>query len=382
MVKKKEEMVNQDSEEIENESIEKNEPIETTNEGEAIEVEDEEEDEAKEGLFEHFRFLVDKGTKLLRIDKYLMNLMANTSRNKIQQASKAGCILVNDVPEKQNYKVKPHDQISILLPSEPRDHTILGEDIPLQIVYEDEAILIVNKEPGMVVHPAFANYTGTLVNALVFHFQEKTTPAGDPIQPLLVHRIDKNTSGLLIVAKTEYAQLKLAQQFFDHSIERKYCALVWGDMPEDTGTIEANVGRNPRDRTCMTVFPDGDEGKRAVTHWKVLERFGYVTLIECTLETGRTHQIRVHLKYIGHPLFNDPTYGGHRIVKGTTFTKYKQFIDNCFSLLPRHALHAKVLGVVHPVTEKFMHFEQDLPEDMNSVVEKWRNYVKFKGFEE
>jgi len=335
-----------------------------------------EEREEKDELYEHFRFTVDKGTDLLRIDKYLFNLIANTSRNKIQQAAKAGCILVNEKPEKQNYRVHPLDVISILLPNPPRDTEILPEDIPLNISYEDEDIIIINKEPGMVVHPAFGNYTGTLVNALYHHFEGQTLPDGTPVTPLLVHRIDKNTSGLIVVAKNEVAQLKLAKVFFNHDLERKYWALAWGDFKEDEGTIEGNIGRHPKDRLCMTVFPEGDQGKHAVTHWKVLERFGYVTLVECQLETGRTHQIRAHMQYIGHPLFNDATYGGDQILKGTTFTRYKQFVQNCFALMPRQALHAKSLGFVHPSTNKFVLFDSELPSDFAQVLEKWRGYVQ------
>lgn len=335
-----------------------------------------EEREEKDELYEHFRFTVDKGTDLLRIDKYLFNLIANTSRNKIQQAAKAGCILVNDKPEKQNYRVHPLDVISILLPNPPRDTEILPENIPLNIPYEDDDFIIINKEAGMVVHPAFGNYTGTLVNALYHHFEGQTLTDGTPITPLLVHRIDKNTSGLMVVAKNEVAQLKLAKVFFNHDLERKYWALAWGDFKEDIGTIEGNIGRHPKDRLCMTVFPDSDQGKHAVTHWKVIERFGYVTLVECQLETGRTHQIRAHMQYIGHPLFNDATYGGDQILKGTTFTRYKQFIQNCFNLIPRQALHAKSLGFVHPSTNKFVLFDSELPADFAQVLDKWRGYVQ------
>ena len=336
----------------------------------------------REEMYEHFRFEVDKGTDLLRIDKYLMNLIPNTSRNKIQQATKAACILVNGKPEKQNYRVKPLDTITVLLPNPPREIEIIAEDIPLNVPYEDEDIILINKNPGLVVHPAYGNYTGTLVNALTFRFQGKTTREGEPQRPLLVHRIDKNTSGIIIVAKTEIAQMKLARNFFDHDIDRKYWALVWGDFKEDEGTIIGNIGRNPKDRLTMTVFPDGENGKHAVTHYKVLERFGYVTLIECQLETGRTHQIRVHLKYIGHPLFNDVTYGGDEILKGTTFTKYKQFINNCFRLMPRQALHAKSLGIHHPVTSEYMLFDSELPDDLNAVLEKWRHYAQYRTLEE
>lgn len=340
------------------------------------------EKDEKDELYEHFKFIVDKGTDILRIDKYLMNLISNTSRNKIQQASKAGCILVNGKAEKQNYRVKPLDIITVLLPNPPREYEILGEDIPLDIVYEDDELIIINKQPGLVVHPAYANYTGTLVNALIYRFENQFSKDGEPYRPLLVHRIDKNTSGIMVVAKTEMAQMNLAKLFFDHTIERKYQALVWGDFKEDEGTITGNIGRNPKDRLVMTVFPDGDGGKHAVTHYKVIERFGYVTLIECELETGRTHQIRAHMRYIGHPLFNDSTYGGSEILKGTTFAKYKQFIQNCFKLMPRQALHAKSLGFTHPTTGKTVLFDSELPDDFLAVVEKWRNYVVSKSYEE
>jgi 23S rRNA pseudouridine1911/1915/1917 synthase len=328
-------------------------------------------------LYEHYRFEVTAGTEMLRIDKYLFNLIANTSRNKVQQAAKADCILVNGKPVRQNYKVRPGDTISVLMPNPPNDTEILPEHIPLNIVYEDKDLLIVNKEPGMVVHPAYGNYTGTLVNALYDYFQGQTLEDGSPVKPLLVHRIDKNTSGLLVVTKNELAQMRLAKTFFDHNLERKYWALVWGSFDEDAGTIVGNVGRNPKDRMVMTVFPEGsDQGKHAVTHWRVVERFGYVTLVECQLETGRTHQIRVHMQHIGHPLFNDEAYGGNRILKGTTFTKYQQFIRNCFALMPRQALHAKSLGFKHPITGKEILFESELPEDFAAVVEKWRGYSK------
>ncbi|MBO6080192.1 MAG: RluA family pseudouridine synthase [Bacteroidales bacterium] len=333
--------------------------------------------EEKDELYEHFRFEVTAGTEMLRIDKYLFNLIANTSRNKVQQAAKADCILVNGKPVKQNYKVRPGDTISVLMPNPPNDTEILPEDIPLNIVYEDADLLIVNKEAGMVVHPAYGNYTGTLVNALYYYLRDQKLEDGSPMKPLLVHRIDKNTSGLLAITKNELAQMRLAKTFFDHDLERRYWALVWGDMEGDSGTIVGNVGRNPKDRMVMTVFPEGsDQGKHAVTHWRVVERFGYVTLIECQLETGRTHQIRVHLQHIGHPLFNDEAYGGNRILKGTTFTKYQQFIRNCFALMPRQALHAKSLGFKHPITGKMIQFESELPEDFAAVLDKWRNYGK------
>jgi 23S rRNA pseudouridine1911/1915/1917 synthase len=338
--------------------------------------------EEKEDLYEHFNFKVDKGTDLVRIDKYLLNLIPNTSRNKIQQAAKAECVIVNGKPVKQNYRVKPFDVISILMPYPPREIEIIPENIPLDIVYEDDDIIIINKNAGLVVHPGYGNYTGTLVNALTYYFLNKIDNQGNPINPLLVHRIDKDTSGLLLVAKSEYAQIKLANDFYHHTIHRKYYALVWGDFKEDEGTVTAHIGRNPKDRLVMTVFPDGESGKHAVTHYKVVERFGYVTLIECQLETGRTHQIRVHLKSIRHPLFNDATYGGDRILKGTTFTKYRQFIQNCFKLLPRQALHAKSLGFTHPITGKQLFFDSPLPKDMQAVIDKWRNYSQHKKYEE
>ena len=338
--------------------------------------------EEKEDLYEHFNFKVDKGTDLVRIDKYLLNLIPNTSRNKIQQAAKAECVIVNGKPVKQNYRVKPFDVISILMPYPPREIEIIPENIPLDIVYEDDDIIIINKNAGLVVHPGYGNYTGTLVNALTYYFLNKVDNQGNPINPLLVHRIDKDTSGLLMVAKSEYAQIKLANDFYHHTIHRKYYALVWGDFKEDEGTVTAHIGRNPKDRLVMTVFPDGESGKHAVTHYKVVERFGYVTLIECQLETGRTHQIRVHLKSIRHPLFNDATYGRDTILKGTTFTKYRQFIQNCFKLLPRQALHAKSLGFTHPITGKQLFFDSPLPKDMQAVIDKWRNYSQHKKYEE
>jgi 23S rRNA pseudouridine1911/1915/1917 synthase len=331
-------------------------------------------EEETQELYEHYRFVADKGQRPLRVDKYLMNLMENTTRNKIQNAAKAGNILVNGTPVKPNYKVKPEDVISIVLAHPPRLIEINPEAIPVDIVYEDEDILLVNKKPGMVVHPGYGNYTGTLLNALLYHFQQ----TGQEAEPLLVHRIDKDTSGLLLVTKTELAQSKLAKQFFDHTIERKYQALVWGDFEEDSGTITGNLGRDPKNRKLMRVFPDGDFGKEAVTHYKVLERFTYVTLVECELETGRTHQIRAHMRYVRHPLFSDATYGGDEILRGTTFTKYKQFVQNCFKTIPRQALHAKSLGFVHPTTGKQMFFDSVLPEDMTGVIDKWRNYAVHK----
>jgi 23S rRNA pseudouridine1911/1915/1917 synthase len=325
-------------------------------------------------LFEHFRFEVPKGQLLLRIDKFLMNLIQNATRNKIQNAATNGDIYVNDVPVKSNYKVKPFDVVTIMLTHPPYENRIDPEDIPLDIVYEDAALLLINKPPGLVVHPGHGNYTGTLVNALAFHFQN--LPMNSSERPGLVHRIDKDTSGLLVIAKTEAAMTHLAKQFEAKTSEREYVALVWGNVKEEQGTIEGNIARHVKDRMQMAVFADPEVGKPAVTHYKVLERFGYVTLISCTLETGRTHQIRVHLKHIGHTLFNDERYGGNLILKGTTFTKYKQFIDNCFKILPRQALHAKTLGFVHPTTGEMMRFDTELPLDMQELIEKWRNYSK------
>lgn len=325
-------------------------------------------------LFEHFRFEVPKGQLLLRIDKFLMNLIQNATRNKIQNAATNGDIYVNDIPVKSNYKVKPLDVVTIMLTHPPYENRIDPEDISLDIVYEDEALLLINKPPGLVVHPGHGNYTGTLVNALAFHFQN--LPMNSSERPGLVHRIDKDTSGLLVIAKTEAAMTHLAKQFEAKTSEREYVALVWGNVKEDEGTIKGNIARHVKDRMQMAVFADPEVGKPAVTHYKVLERFGYVTLISCILETGRTHQIRVHLKHIGHTIFNDERYGGNLILKGTTFTKYKQFIDNCFKALPRQALHAKTLGFVHPTTGEMMRFDTELPQDMQDVIEKWRNYSK------
>lgn len=325
-------------------------------------------------LFEHHRFVSDKGQSLLRVDKFLMQLIANSTRNKIQKAAEDGNIWVNDVPVKSNYRVKPFDVVRVMLAHPPFENLILPEDIPLDIAYEDDSLLVINKPPGLVVHPGHGNYTGTLVNALAFHFENLPKNSSD--RPGLVHRIDKDTSGLLVVAKTETAMTHLAKQFEDKTTEREYVALVWGNIKEDEGTIEGNIARHVKDRMQMAVFTDGETGKPAVTHYKVLERFGYVTLVSCKLETGRTHQIRVHMKYIGHTLFNDERYGGHLILKGTTFTKYKQFIDNCFKTLPRQALHAKTLGFVHPKTGEYMRFDTELPQDMKDCIEKWRNYAK------
>lgn len=325
-------------------------------------------------LYEHHRITVDRGQESLRMDKYLQMRLEGVSRTKIQAAAKAGCILVNDKAAKSNYKIKPLDTISILLPTPPHSTEIVPEDIPFNIVYEDDDVLVVDKEAGMVVHPGYGNFTGTLLNALAYYYQPKGESTSETPCPYLVHRIDKDTSGLLLIAKNEEAQVFLAKQFFEHTIERKYVALVWGDFAEDSGTITGNLARSAKDRRVMAVTDNPELGKHAVTHWKVIQRFGYTTLIECILETGRTHQIRAHMKHIGHPLFNDAAYGGDQILKGTTFTKYKQFVTNCFQMMPRQALHAKVLGFVHPTTHKTMHFESVIPTDMATVIEKWTNY--------
>ncbi|MEH6681936.1 MAG: RluA family pseudouridine synthase [Sediminicola sp.] len=328
----------------------------------------------EEELFEHYKFVASKGQDPLRVDKFLMNFIENATRNKIQQAAKDGHIWVNDSVVKQNYRVKAGDEVRVMFQHPPYEFLLSPEDIPLNIVYEDDVLLVVNKPPGMVVHPGHGNYSGTLINALLHHVS--SLPLNSDERPGLVHRIDKDTSGLLVVAKTEAAMTFLAKQFHDKTSEREYIALVWGNVGADSGTIEGNIARNPRNRLQMEVFPDGDQGKEAVTHYTVLERLGYVTLISCKLETGRTHQIRVHLKYLGHTLFNDERYGGEKILKGTTFTKYKQFVDNAFKILPRQALHAKTLGFVHPVSGEFMRFDSEIPDDMALCIEKWRNYAK------
>ncbi|MEA1786840.1 RluA family pseudouridine synthase [Arenibacter sp. GZD96] len=328
----------------------------------------------EEALFEHHKFVASKGQEPLRVDKYLMNFIENATRNKVQQAAKDGHIWVNNTIVKQNYRVKAGDEVKVLFAHPPYEFLLLPEAIPLDIVYEDEVLLVVNKPPGMVVHPGHGNYSGTLINALLYH--QKELPVNANERPGLVHRIDKDTSGLLVVAKTEAAMTHLAQQFFEKSSEREYVALVWGNVEQDQGTVEGHVGRHPKNRLQMTVFPEGEQGKEAVTHYKVIERLGYVTLVSCKLETGRTHQIRVHMKHIGHTLFNDERYGGDKILKGTTFTKYKQFVDNAFKILPRQALHAKTLGFVHPVSGSYMQFNSDIPEDMSECIEKWRNYAR------
>jgi 23S rRNA pseudouridine1911/1915/1917 synthase len=327
-------------------------------------------------LFEHYNFKVDKGQGPVRIDRFLTDKIENLARNRIQNVAKAGGVLVNGQPVKSNYKVKPLDEIKIVLPYAPYENLLVPENIPIDIVYEDDDLIVLNKPAGMVVHPGHGNYSGTLLNGLIYHFEN--LPKNSDNRPGLVHRIDKDTTGLLVVAKNENAITKLAQQFADKTSKRKYIALVWGDLPEDEGTIEGNLGRNPKNRLQMIVFPEGDFGKPAVTHYKVLERFGYVTLVELELETGRTHQIRAHMKHIGHPLFNDARYGGDKILKGTTFTKYKQFVDNTFKVLPRQALHAKTLGFTHPSTGKFMSFDSPIPDDMQQAIERWRHYAKHK----
>ncbi len=333
-------------------------------------------------LFEHYRFTVDPGQSPLRVDKYLMHHIENASRSRLQTAANNGNILINNEPVKPSHKVKPGDIITIVMAEPVRSKEMLAEDIPLEILYEDDDLIVVNKYAGMVVHPAHGNFSGTLVNALLWHFQkEKKDERKAKPGPYLVHRIDKNTSGVMLIAKNEIAQAKISEQFFDHSIDRKYNALVWGDFEEDEGTIEGHVGRSLKNRKMMTVFPNGEYGKHAITHYKVAERFGYVTLVECQLETGRTHQIRAHMKYIGHPLFNDETYGGDRVLKGTTFTKYKQFVRNCFAVCPRQALHARTLGFIHPSTGEKLLFEAPFPDDMQQLLEKWTNYAVHRALD-
>jgi len=334
-----------------------------------------EELEENNELYEHYRFETDPGQNPLRIDKFLVNRIENASRNKIQDAAAAGNIRVNDKPVKSNYKIKANEVITIVMSYPPRELEIIAQDIPLDIAHEDDELIVINKHPGMVVHPGHGNYTGTLVNALAWHLKDLPLFNSEDPRPGLVHRIDKDTSGLLVVAKTEHAKNFLARQFFEKTSTRTYVAIVWGQPKEDEGTIIGNVGRSLQDRKQMAVFPDGERGKHAVTHYKVLERLGYVSVVECRLETGRTHQIRAHMKHIGHPLFNDERYGGHQILKGTTFTKYKQFVQNCFKILPRQALHAKTLGFVHPKSNEYIAFNSDIPADMAEAMEKWRGYI-------
>lgn len=325
-------------------------------------------------LYEHHRLEADIGQNPLRVDKYLGNLLPNTSRNKIQQAASAGNILVNGKVVKSNYKVKSLDLVQVVFSHPPREIELIPQDIPINIHFEDDHLIVLNKTPGIVVHPGYGHYSGTLVNALLFHFQN--LPGKDQTRPGLVHRLDKETSGIMVVAKEEVAMAHLAKQFFDRTSKRTYQALVWGNVKEEEGTITGHIGRSKKNRKVFSVYPEGEEGKHAVTHYKVLERFGYTTLVECRLETGRTHQIRVHMKFIGHPLFNDKEYGGDAILKGTTFTKYRQFVSNCFAVCPRQALHAKTLGFEHPKTKEDLSFNSDLPDDMLNLLEKWRNYAQ------
>ena len=336
--------------------------------------------ELEDELYEHHRFEASKGQSALRVDKFLMNMIENTTRNKIQQAAENGSILVNDVPVKSNYKVKAGDVVRLVLAHPTYEQLLTPENIPLDIVYEDDQLLVINKPAGMVVHPGHGNYSGTLVNALAYHFEN--LPMNSSERPGLVHRIDKDTSGLLVVAKTDFAMAYLTKQFAEKTSEREYVALVWGNIEEDEGTVEGNIGRHDTNRMRMAVHESDEKGKHAVTHYKVLERFGYVTLVSCQLETGRTHQIRVHMKHIGHTLFNDERYGGDAILKGTTFTKYKQFVDNCFKVLPRQALHAKTLGFEHPITKEFLRFDTPIPQDLQECIEKWRVYSKAQTFTE
>lgn len=348
-----------------------------------IEPIDRDDQDAEEGSFyvaedgteyyEHFRFVADKGQQMLRVDKFLTDRIEKTSRNRVQQAADANCVIVNGKPVKSSYKVKPGDVVSVVMDRPRYDFEIIAQDIPLDIVYEDESLLVVNKPAGLVVHPGHGNYSGTLVNALAWHF--KDNPDYDVSDPRLglVHRIDKDTSGLLVVAKTPDAKTALGAQFFNKTTRREYVAMVWGDFPEKKGTIVGDIGRNPKNKLQMAVLPDG-EGKHAVTHYEVIESFGYVSVVKCVLETGRTHQIRVHMLSQGHPLFNDARYGGDRILKGTTFAKYRQFVENCFSVCPRQALHARTLGFKHPDTGEEMNFECPIPDDMSELIEKWRAY--------
>jgi len=327
-------------------------------------------------LYEHHRVVCDPNQSLVRLDKFLFDRLANTSRSRVQAAAKEGHVRVNGKAEKPSYKVKPGDVISVVLPYPQREVELLPEDIPLTILHEDADLIVIDKPAGLVVHPGHGNWTGTLVNALLHHFGDLPSSPGQPMpRPGLVHRLDKDTSGVMVVGKTEEVLAHLARQFFERTSSRTYNALVWGDFAEEEGTIEGHIGRSPKDRTVQQVFPDGEQGKPAVTHWRVLERFTYVTLVECRLETGRTHQIRAHMRWIGHPLFNDAAYGGDRVLKGTTFTKYRQFVENCFAACPRQALHARTLGFDHPRTRERLQFESPLPDDMNKVLERWRNYV-------
>lgn len=335
--------------------------------------------DGSDDLYEHYSFVAGKGQEPLRVDKFLINFIENATRNKIQQAAKNGNIYVNEEQVKQNHRVKANDEVKVLFEHPPHEFLLTPEDIPLDIVFEDKTLLVVNKPAGLVVHPGHGNYSGTLVNALIYHFEN--LPDNTSGRPGLVHRIDKDTSGLLVIAKTESAMAHLSKQFFEKTSQREYVALVWGNVENDEGTIEGNIGRHPKNRLQNMVFEDDETEERskpAVTHYKVLERFGYVTLVSCKLETGRTHQIRVHMKHIGHTLFNDERYGGDKVLKGTTFTKYKQFVENCFKVLPRQALHAKTLGFEHPVSGEWLAFDSPLPEDMEQCIEKWRKYSSYE----
>jgi len=339
---------------------------------------EQEEQEEENELFEHYRIVADKGQEALRVDKFLMDRVPNTSRTKIKEATLNGNVHVNNQPVKANYKVKPEDIVSIVLPYPQREIELIPQDIPLDILYEDDTLIIIDKPTNLVVHPGYGNYSGTLVNALVYHFENlPEIEDGLPSRPGLVHRLDKNTTGVMVVAKTERALTELSLQFFERTTDRRYVALVWGDIDED-GTIEGHIGRSLKNRKVMSVFPEGDYGKPAITHYKVLERLNYVTLVECKLETGRTHQIRAHFKHIGHPLFNDPEYGGNKILKGTTFSKYKQFVINNFKILDRQALHARKLELTHPKTGERMNFESEIPEDFSEVLERWKNYIQHR----
>jgi 23S rRNA pseudouridine1911/1915/1917 synthase len=345
------------------------------------ELEDLQEQDGPEELYERFAIKIDKGQEPIRIDKFLVARIENATRNKVQKGIESGRVLVNTRQVAANYKVRPGDEVIVYSDKEAHGEEIIPEDLPLNIVYEDSDVMIVNKPAGMVVHPGCGNYTGTLINGVAYYLTQQNKGINEDTLPRfgMVHRIDKNTSGLMVLAKTDKAVASLAKQFFDHTVHRRYFALVWGDVKEDQGTIVAHIGRNLKLRKFFAAYPDGEHGKEAITHYTVLERFGYVTLIECRLETGRTHQIRVHMQHIGHPLFNDDSYGGDRIVKGTVFTKYKQFVENCFAICNRQALHAKTIGFTHPTTRKEILFDSELATDMQQVIEKWRTYVKAKG---
>ncbi len=339
-------------------------------------MQEEQKDENKK--YEIHQFIADNGQTPLRVDKFLIDRIENATRNRIQKAVKQDYVVVNGLPVKSNYKVRPGDEVKVYSEFEPRVIELKPENIPIDVVFEDDEFLIVNKKPGMVMHPGYGHYTGTLVNALMYHLKDLPMFSSGEQRPGIVHRIDKNTSGIVVIAKNVTALAHLAKQFFDRTTDRRYIAIVWGHPKEKEGTITGHIGRNPKNRKQMHVFPEGEQGKHAVTHYKVLEDLGYVSLVECKLETGRTHQIRVHMQYIGHPLFNDSEYGGDKILKGTRFTKYKQFVENCFKILPRHALHAKTLSFDHPKTGERMSFDSDLPEDMLNLIEKWRHYIKHR----